>query len=62
MIHNTFNMAIHDLPDMYALSPQACGPRTYISGKSLMAMLQLLHTMGYIKTHGRVSCGQENRA
>ena len=32
-------MAIRDLPDMYAL-----GLRAYISGKSLMAMLQLLHT------------------
>ena len=30
-------MAIRDLPDMYALSPRA-----YISGKSLMAMLQVL--------------------
>ena len=31
-------MAIRDLPDMYALRPQA-----YISGKSPMAMLQPLH-------------------
>ena len=23
--HNSCNMAIHDLPDMYALSPQALG-------------------------------------
>ena len=46
MIHNTCNMAIHDLPDMYALIPRACGPwaSAYISGKSLMAMLQPLHT------------------
>ena len=36
-------MAIRDLPDMYALSPQACGPRVYISGESPMAMLQPLH-------------------
>ena len=27
MIHNTCNMGAHDLPDMYALSPRACGPR-----------------------------------
>ena len=40
VIHNTCNMAIHDLPDMYALELQAC-----ISGKSLMAMLQLLHVL-----------------
>ena len=50
MIHNTYNMAIRDLPDMYSLSPRACGPRVYISGKSLMAMLQLLHNIiKYIK-------------
>ena len=30
-------MAMRDLPDMYALSPQA-----YTSGKSQMAMLQVL--------------------
>ena len=35
-------MVIRHLPDMYALSPQACGPPAYISGKSLMDMLQLL--------------------
>ena len=28
MIHNTCNMAIRDLPDMYTLIPRACGPRT----------------------------------
>ena len=27
MIHNTCNMAIRDLPDMYAQSPRAVGPR-----------------------------------
>ena len=27
VIHNTCNMAIRDLPDMYALSPQACSPQ-----------------------------------
>ena len=31
-------MGARDLPDMYALSPRA-----YISGKSLVPMLQLLH-------------------
>ena len=36
-------MAIRDLPDMYALGPAALGLRAYISGKSLMAMLQLIH-------------------
>ena len=25
MIHNSCNMAIHDLPDMYVLSPRALG-------------------------------------
>ena len=48
MIHNTCNMAIRDLPDMYTISPRACGPQAegihiYISGKSPMAMLQPLH-------------------
>ena len=32
-----------DLPDMYAFSPWACRLWAYISGKSLMPMLQLLH-------------------
>ena len=32
-----------DLPDMYALRPAALGLWAYISGKSLMPMLQLLH-------------------
>ena len=35
----TYNMCTRDLPDMYALRLRA-----YISGKSLMPMLQLLHT------------------
>ena len=48
-------MCSRDLPDMYALS--ALGLRAYISGKSLMPMLQLLHIslcMGIIKAsaHG----------
>ena len=43
MIHSTCNMGARDSPDMYALSPRACGPRAYISGKSLAPMLQLLH-------------------
>ena len=42
VIHSTCNMGARDSPDMYALSPRACGPRAYISGKSLAPMLQLL--------------------
>ena len=38
MLHITCNMCTRDLPDMYAL-----GLRAYISGKSLVPMLQLLH-------------------
>ena len=45
MLHITCNMYARDLPDMYALSPRACGPRVYISGKSLVPMLQLLHNV-----------------
>ena len=37
MIHITYNMCSRDLPDMYAL-----GLWAYISGKSLVSMLQLL--------------------
>ena len=46
VLHNTCNMCVHDLPDMYALEP---GSRAlaYISGKSLMSMLQLLHVILY---------------
>ena len=43
MLHITCNMCTRDLPDMYALSPRALGLRAYISGKSLVPMLQLLH-------------------
>ena len=42
-------MCSRDLPDMYTLSPRA-----YISGKSLMPMLQLIHKL-YLqesKLHG----------
>ena len=38
VIHNTCNMCISDLPDMYALIPLAL-----ILDKSVMSMLQLLH-------------------
>ena len=38
MIHFTCNIGSQDLPDMYSLSPRA-----YISGKSLLPMLQ--HTL-----------------
>ena len=38
VLHISCNMGTLDLPDMYALSPRA-----YISGKSLVPMLQLIH-------------------
>ena len=44
VIHITCNMGSWDLPDMYALSPQAYGPWAYISSKSLLPMLQLILT------------------
>ena len=37
MMHNTCNIGVHDLPDIYTL-----GLRAYISGKSLVPMLQIL--------------------
>ena len=43
VIHIICNMGAHDLPDMYALGPAARGLWAYISGKSFMPMLQLLH-------------------
>ena len=47
VIHITCNMGTHGLPDMYAqsLGPAALGLWAYISGKSLMPMLQLLHIL-----------------
>jgi len=38
VLHNICNMGTHDLPDMYARS---LGLWAYISGKSLVPMLQL---------------------
>jgi len=46
VLHISCNMCTHDLPDMYALSPWA-----YISGKSLVPMLQLLHVKNHSKFH-----------
>ena len=43
MLHISCNMGTRDLPDMYALGPLAQGLSVYISGKSLMPMLQLLN-------------------
>ena len=55
MLHISCNIGTSDLPDMYALSPRALGIHirqitryalrlwAYISGKSLVPMLQLLH-------------------
>ena len=42
MLSNSCNMGARDLPDMYARSPRATGPRAYISGKSRASMLQVL--------------------
>ena len=39
MLHISRNMGTRDLPDMYALSPWV-----YISGKSRVPILQLLHS------------------
>ena len=51
MMHNTCSMAICDLPDVYAQGPQARGLWAYISGKSPMAMLQLLHvTLSHLRS------------
>ena len=44
-------MGTHALPDMYALRPAALGLWAYISGKALVPMLQLLHTVVRIFHH-----------
>ena len=49
MTHNTCNMGTHDLPDIYTLRL-----RVYISGKSLLPMLQLykvLHVCIYLHAY-----------
>ena len=43
MLHISCNIDTRDLPNMYALRLWA-----YISGKSLVPMLQLLHVQAYI--------------
>jgi len=45
VLHISCNMCTHDVPDMYALRLWA-----YISGKSLVPMLQLLHVHTYLHT------------
>ena len=47
MLHISCNIGTRNLPDMYALGPVALGLWAYISGKSLVPMLQLLH-MTYV--------------
>ena len=45
MAHNGCSMCTRGLPDMYTLTPRACGPWVYISGKPegkpLVPILQL---------------------
>ena len=43
VIHITCNIGSQDLPDMYAISPQASG--IHISGKSLLPMLQPIYML-----------------
>ena len=43
MLHISCNIDTCNLPDMHDLGPAALGLWTYISGKSLIPMLQLLH-------------------
>ena len=45
MLHINRNIGTRDLPDMYALEPAAFGLWAYISGKSFVPMLQLLHVI-----------------
>ena len=43
VLHICCNMCIQDLPDMFTRSPKAEGIHIYISGKSLVSMLQIIH-------------------
>jgi len=51
---NSYNISMRDFPDIhvYTISPQACalGLWAYISGKSLMPMLQIIYVTGFAKT------------
>ena len=49
VLHNTCNMCIGDLSDMYAsvLGPATLRPQACISGKPLMPKLQLLHIINF---------------
>ena len=51
-------MGIRDLPDIYALALVFNGPRAraYISGKSLVPMLQLLHECDLLYLFHRLEC------
>ena len=54
MLHISCNIGTSDLPDMYALRPAALGLWAYISGKSLVPMLQLLYVCMYVRTYVRM--------
>ena len=51
-----------DLPDMHALSPWACSPRVlaYVSGKSLVLILQLLCICIYLESIVTCKTGQSH--
>ena len=53
VLHNSCNPCTCVLPDMYTFIPQACGPREYKSGRTLVSMLQLLNVC--LKLKGRTT-------
>ena len=54
VLHNGCNTCTRVLPDVYTLIPWACGPKdsgqcTYISGKTLVSVLQLLNVLLFVQ-------------
>ena len=49
MAHNSYTMCIRGLPDMYTLSPWACGPRA-----SGVHIRQTTHAHGITITHTHI--------
>ena len=61
MVHISYTMSTRGLPDMYTLSPRACGPRA--SGVHIRQTTRVHGiTITYIKTHDSESRGQEEPA
>ena len=54
MAHNSYTMCIRGLPDMYTLSPRACGPRA-----SGVHIRQTTHAHGITITYLQVEVSND---